>query len=327
MATTLKVVFSLMLATFTVNAIVAFNLALKTTLLRLKQISAVMTAMSGGLLKLIAKIVSAIAIFTGLDLILDKVAKSAEAEAKELQKLADMNKVISETYDLVNGKLKENAEVLSEAKKKAQELQEQNKKLAQVMAEIESAFQDAGKSMSDAFADAIVSGGNFKDAMKDIFQTIVKEIISTIVHIMIIKPLIEKLSDSLNDLKDNMNTVGGFGFGNPISAGLGFAGGVATNPTSVGNFANGGFVAPNMPYMVGERGAEMFVPKTAGNIIPNNQMGGGVTINQSLNFSTGVVPTVRTEIMNLMPQIKKETVSAVAEARSRGGTFARTFGA
>ena len=79
--------------------------------------------------------------------------------------------------------------------------------------------------------------------------------------------------------------------------------------------------------MVGERGAEMFVPKTAGNIIPNNQMGGGVTINQSLNFSTGVVPTVRTEIMNLMPQIKKETVSAVAEARSRGGTFARTFGA
>ena len=82
-----------------------------------------------------------------------------------------------------------------------------------------------------------------------------------------------------------------------------------------------------MPYMVGERGAEMFVPKTAGNIIPNNQMGGGVTINQSLNFSTGVVPTVRTEIMNLMPQIKKETVSAVAEARSRGGTFARTFGA
>ena len=327
MATTLKVVFSLMLATFTVNAIVAFNLALKTTLLRLKQISAVMTAMSGGLLKLIAKIVSAIAIFTGLDLILDKVAKSAEAEAKELQKLADMNKVISETYDLVNGKLKENAEVLSEAKKKTQELQEQNKKLAQVMAEIESAFQDAGKSMSDAFADAIVSGGNFKDAMKEIFQTVVKEIISTIVHIMIIKPLIEKLSDSLNDLKDNMNTVGGFGFGNPISAGLGFAGGVATNPTSVGNFANGGFVAPNMPYMVGERGAEMFVPKTAGNIIPNNQMGGGVTINQSLNFSTGVVPTVRTEIMNLMPQIKKETVSAVAEARSRGGTFARTFGA
>ena len=79
--------------------------------------------------------------------------------------------------------------------------------------------------------------------------------------------------------------------------------------------------------MVGERGAELFVPQTAGNIISNRGMSGGVVINQSLNFSTGVVPTVRAEIMNLMPHIQKETISAVAEARTRGGTFARTFGA
>ena len=91
--------------------------------------------------------------------------------------------------------------------------------------------------------------------------------------------------------------------------------------------ANGGIVAPNRPYMVGEKGVEMFVPRTAGNIVPNSQMGGSVVINQSLNFSTGVVPTVRAEVMNLMPQIKKETVGAVAEARTRGGAFARTFGA
>ena len=91
--------------------------------------------------------------------------------------------------------------------------------------------------------------------------------------------------------------------------------------------ASGGFVSPSMPYMVGEKGAEMFMPKSAGTIIPNDKMGGGgVTINQSLNFSTGVVPTVRAEIRNLMPQIKKETVGAVAEAKSRGGAFARTFG-
>ena len=80
--------------------------------------------------------------------------------------------------------------------------------------------------------------------------------------------------------------------------------------------------------MVGEKGAELFMPKSAGTIIPNDKMGaGGVTINQNLNFSTGIVPTVRAEVQNLMPQIKKETVSAVAEARTRGGAFARTFGA
>ncbi len=97
---------------------------------------------------------------------------------------------------------------------------------------------------------------------------------------------------------------------------------------SLKGLATGGYVAPNVPVMVGERGAEMFMPTGGGHIIPNNQMGGqGVTINQHLNFSTGVVPTVRAEVMNLMPQIKEETVTAVAEARTRGGAFSRAFGA
>tara|TARA_R110000803_G_scaffold920_1_gene3176 strand:+ start:4512 stop:6491 length:1980 start_codon:yes stop_codon:yes gene_type:complete len=143
---------------------------------------------------------------------------------------------------------------------------------------------------------------------------------------------------------------GGFGAGTPQIAGgsptgsivaggggtLGYGSYIQQQPMSYGGLANpagytprasGGFVSPNMPYMVGEKGAEMFMPKSAGTIIPNDKMGaGGVTINQSLNFSTGVVPTVRAEVRNLMPQIKKETVSAVAEAKSRGGAFARTFG-
>ena len=51
--------------------------------------------------------------------------------------------------------------------------------------------------------------------------------------------------------------------------------------------ANGGQVSANQPYMVGERGREMFVPSTSGKIIPNNQLGGGVTnvINVSVDAS------------------------------------------
>jgi lambda family phage tail tape measure protein len=37
--------------------------------------------------------------------------------------------------------------------------------------------------------------------------------------------------------------------------------------------AEGGPVTGGMPYMVGERGKELFIPKTAGTIIPNNQLG------------------------------------------------------
>jgi len=41
---------------------------------------------------------------------------------------------------------------------------------------------------------------------------------------------------------------------------------------------SGGPVGMNIPYMVGERGPELFVPNTSGNIVPNNQLMGGDTI-------------------------------------------------
>lgn len=56
--------------------------------------------------------------------------------------------------------------------------------------------------------------------------------------------------------------------------------------------ADGGYVAANSPYMVGERGPEMFIPQGAGTIIPNNRMqsggGGSKTIN---NFTINAIDT------------------------------------
>lgn len=43
--------------------------------------------------------------------------------------------------------------------------------------------------------------------------------------------------------------------------------------------AIGGPVQAGQPYMVGERGPEMFVPARSGSIVPNNALGGGMTIN------------------------------------------------
>ena len=46
--------------------------------------------------------------------------------------------------------------------------------------------------------------------------------------------------------------------------------------------ATGGTVSSGRPYMVGEKGAELFVPSRTGTIVPNNQLGmagGGVPVN------------------------------------------------
>tara|TARA_Y100001937_G_scaffold65625_1_gene89769 strand:+ start:1398 stop:3338 length:1941 start_codon:yes stop_codon:yes gene_type:complete len=138
-----------------------------------------------------------------------------------------------------------------------------------------------------------------------------------------------------------MSSVAGLNVGSQLLNAKGQVIGTQLAPTVVDNVGSGflgaissflgakdgGFVPPNKPVMVGERGAELLVPRTASNVVSNSDLGGGITVNQSLNFSTGIVPTVRSEIMNMLPTIKQETINAVAETRSRGGSFARTFGA
>jgi len=225
--------------------------------------------------------------------------------------------------------------------------EEQMKEITQDLTKV---FNDAGKGISKAFGKAVVSGGSFRDSMRSILISVSEQIIATISQILIIDPLIRGLTNSLKEYKSAISTSGGSLLDTIVKVGINaFAGATTSSVSSVvdghnittvdrlaGQIsdlppnlrANGGFVSPSMPYMVGEKGAELFMPKSAGTIIPNDKMGGGgITINQNLNFSTGIVPTVRAEVQNLMPQIKKETVGAVAEARSRGGAFARTFGA
>jgi len=72
----------------------------------------------------------------------------------------------------------------------------------------------------------------------------------------------------------------------------------------------------------------MFVPNSQGSIVPNNRIGGGgVTVNQTINVTTGVQQTVRAEIATLMPQIANAAKGAVAEARMRGGNYSKMLGA
>jgi hypothetical protein len=91
--------------------------------------------------------------------------------------------------------------------------------------------------------------------------------------------------------------------------------------------AMGGPVTAGRPYLVGEKGPEIVVPGRNSAVVPNNQMGGGgVTVNQTINLSTGVSDTVRAEVLNMLPQIQNATTAAVLDTRRRGGGFATAFG-
>jgi lambda family phage tail tape measure protein len=104
-------------------------------------------------------------------------------------------------------------------------------------------------------------------------------------------------------------------------AGL-FGGSTGTSLGSLLGFAAGGNPPVGTPYIVGENGPEIRIDRTPGTIIPNSMIsgnGGGVTVNQTIQISTGVQQTVRAEVMQLMPQIAEQTKRAVAEERRRSG--------
>ena len=171
---------------------------------------------------------------------------------------------------------------------------------------LQQSFKDVGdrgiKSLEDSLVGIVDGTKTAKEAFKDMARSIISDLIRIAIQKSITGPL--------------GNALGSF-----FTA--------SSSATTVPAFmAKGGTATGGKPYVVGEQGPELFVPGRTGTVVPNNQMGGGggVTINQTINVTTGVQQTVRTEIANLMPRIAQASKQAVLESRQRGGSFATAFG-
>ena len=113
---------------------------------------------------------------------------------------------------------------------------------------------------------------------------------------------------------------------------LPFANGGAFSGGKVTPFASGGVVSrptlfpmANGAGLMGESGPEAIMPLKRGKDGKLGVEGGGTTIVQNINVSTGVQQTVRTEIKSLMPQIADAAKGAVVDAKRRGGSYGRVF--
>jgi hypothetical protein len=172
-----------------------------------------------------------------------------------------------------------------------------------VQKNMESAAVRGIKSLEDALVGITTGTSSAKDA----FRAMASSIVADLARIAIQKNITGQIAAGM----------GGASGGN-IFASIGRAFG--------GFFANGGRPPRNKVSVVGERGAELFVPDgVSGTIVPNGG-GGQVTVNQTINLSTGVSQTVRTEVMNMLPQIQAASQAAIVDAKRRGGSFASAFG-
>jgi len=150
-------------------------------------------------------------------------------------------------------------------------------------------FESVGESAARSFADMVLSGEN---AFKSLADTVARSMLELFARLAIINPL--------------MNAV------------LGGTGGFQMLPTLFSVFgggkAGGGMVSSGTTYLVGERGPELFTPRTAGNIIPNHQLNGGgyseaVTINY--NVQAGVSRS------DLVPILRAHGEAVIADLRDR----------
>jgi hypothetical protein len=177
-------------------------------------------------------------------------------------------------------------------------------------------LQSIQEEVSSGIEDGFMSMIDGTKSVKDAFRSMASEIIKELYRIFVVKRITGMIS----------GFIGGM-------SGVGMTNAPAANPLSglsgsqmLPARAMGGQVTGGRAYMVGERGPEMIVPQRNGNVVPNNQLGGGgVTVVQNINVSTGVQQTVRAEIKTLMPQIAEASKAAVADAVRRGGSYGRAF--
>ena len=117
-------------------------------------------------------------------------------------------------------------------------------------------------------------------------------------------------------LKPNlMSLLTGFGGGTPVP--VAGAGSVGAPP-----MAYGGAVSRGSPYLVGERGAEIFVPNQSGRIVPN---AGGSTIVNNYDFR-GADRSAVAQLEMMAENIKQETFKMVFGSIEQGGRFAKATG-
>ena len=192
--------------------------------------------------------------------------------------------------------------------------------------ELKQAVVNSSNAFTTDFVNALLDGQNGLQSFKDFARSLVSQIIAIFMQLAVVNKIINSIfgltgSDALATISvgNDGSTAKALDVFTPTSQQISNLGG-----------AGGGAMFSGQPRLVGERGAEIFVPHTNGTLLNNmnskNAMGGATTvINQSINFATGVVPTVRAEVTKMLPQIAEVTKGAVQESAMRGGSFRRSL--
>lgn len=180
-------------------------------------------------------------------------------------------------------------------------------KVKELMEGTKDAAKDMLAPIESAFEAIVVNGGSARQVLQGLLSDLTKILLRT----QITKPLTSALERSVTGGGGLAGMISGL-FGKPSAEALAVASGIAP-------LASGGPMEAGHPYLVGEQGPELVIPKSAGTVIPNHALGGN-NISLTYNIAPGVSAS---QVMQALNATREQTKADIMESMRRGGTFAR----
>lgn len=190
---------------------------------------------------------------------------------------------------------------------------------------IGAAFSQAFQGLISGSMSAEEALGSFFKSVGDMFVSMAAEIIAKQMTMIILQTILKALGATGGGFSGNAA-----GFGGSFDAGIPSIGNTTSLAGAFGR-AGGGPAAGGMPYLVGERGPELFVPGSNGGVMSNNDLrsamnsqGGGAAGSPVLNMSFesttigGVEYVSREQLEQAMAETRR---SASRDGAQRGMTM------
>lgn len=207
-----------------------------------------------------------------------------------------------------------------------EELRLELKELTKLSTQVIEAAQGIGDAFGSSFKGMITGAMSAQDALANFFNSLA-DYFADMASRMIAKWLEMQIIGLAQSLLPGSSLLFPQGVGN-FSNAFG-AGGPSFNQSfAFGGFrAAGGSVRGSTPYIVGERGPELFVPNSSGSIVPNNQlggMGGDVSVVVNVDASGSQVQGNENQAKALGGAISAAVQAEIVKQQRPGGLLART---
>lgn len=178
-----------------------------------------------------------------------------------------------------------------------------------------------GQGMTSAFNALIQGSQDFGSSLRQIASGVLIDIANQLLQVFVIQKAINAISGLFGGNR------GGFASGASFNPGAFGMASIVPGLSGVGNFfggarANGGSVTAGQPYLVGERGPELFMPGRSGGIAPTGSFGGGVNVVVNVDASGSQVQGDQNQARALGGAISAAVQAEIVKQQRPGGLLA-----